>query len=281
MYTSLIVDMENSRKYDLKKRNLVQNHVIEIVEQLNSIFRESLKFEVTFSGGDELQGLFEDTTVAVLYLRLLSILVMPLRIRAGIGVGEWNVKIRDGLSTQQDGPVYHRAREAIMDVKKKQLHSYRINSGDNDDFANSLLNASVQLQIEQAQKQNLTLTIMELLYPFQKNLELKFTQKMIWNLLNEKIKYNSKMENTTAQSGKETMNLKNNSCFVEAIPIDGVNFDAEKAIEKKNMSTNIAAILGSKRQNADKLIKRGHILLIRSLDYTALQFIERTYSQHD
>lgn len=276
-YTSLVVDMENSRRYDLNERNIIQNYMIELTDKLNKVFESFLQFEMTFSAGDELQGLFTDTTAAVLYLRLLSIFAKPLKLRAGIGVGEWNVRIGGGVSTQQDGPAYHRARKAIIEVKKKQLHHYMLISDEEVDLMNSLLNASMQLQAEQAQKQNLTLAIMELIYPFQKQEKLDFSKELVTQLLKIKIQYNEAMDYATEFFKDTIVDFRKNVDIIESIEIDGQNFDSEKAIVKTKMSSNIALLLGSKRQNADKLIKRGHAFVIRSLDYTALQFIERNF----
>ena len=41
-------------------------------------------------------------------------ILAPLQIRCGIGVGEWDVKIINGTSSEQDGSSYHNAREAIF-----------------------------------------------------------------------------------------------------------------------------------------------------------------------
>ena len=115
-YVSLIIDIEKSRNYRNDDRNEIQNYMVYCIDRLNDLFRENMQYTITFSAGDELQGLFYDVTTAVMYFRLLEILVKPVKLRAGIGVGEWTVKINNGLSTQQDGPVYHRARNAIEEV---------------------------------------------------------------------------------------------------------------------------------------------------------------------
>jgi transcriptional regulator len=43
------------------------------------------------------------------------------------------------------------------------------------------------------------------------------------------------------------------------------------------MSGNIAEIIGTTRQNIDNIIKRGNSLIIRNMDYVALQYIEKSY----
>ena len=70
-YVSLIMDIEKSRKYRIDERNEIQNYMSYCISKLNELFRDSMRYEVTFSAGDELQGLFYDVTTAIMYFRLL------------------------------------------------------------------------------------------------------------------------------------------------------------------------------------------------------------------
>ena len=144
-YVSLIIDIEKSRMYEVDERNEIQNYMSNCIDKLNILHQKNIEFPLTFSGGDELQGLFKDVTTGILYYRLFEMLMAPVRVRAGIGIGEWTVKVEDGLSTQQDGPAYHKARKAIEDVYKKQSQNVRIFSGKDDILANHLMNASIVL----------------------------------------------------------------------------------------------------------------------------------------
>ena len=280
-YVSLIIDVENSRGYDTEERNVMQEFMIDCIKKLNVLFSGAIQFEMTFSAGDEMQGLFRDVTSAVLYLRLFEMLIRPVKIRAGIGVGEWNVKIEDGLSTEQDGPVYHRARQAIEEVYKKQTQRYRICSGLDDTLMNHLLNASCILKEQQGYMQNIAFIIMELLYPFSKGDLVVYKHDIITDLL--KIKYEYKIgKRTNYQKALGLYSGDADTCLhedvlyvVDAINIDGASLESEDMVIKKNMSSNIAEVLGCKRQNADMLIKRGNSIVIRTMDYTALQYLER------
>ncbi|MBU3877552.1 SatD family protein [Faecalicatena sp. AGMB00832] len=280
-YVSLIIDIENSRGYNVQERNAMQEFMIDCIKRLNVLFSGAVQFEVTFSAGDEVQGLFRDVTSAVLYLRLFEMLIRPVKIRAGIGVGEWNVKIEDGLSTEQDGPVYHRARQAIEEVYKKQTQRYRICSENDDDLLNHLLNSSCTLKEQQGYMQNIAFIIMELLYPFTKSDFVLYKHDIITELL--KIKYEYKIGKRNGyQTGRPLYTEDLDTCLhgdvlyvVDPINIDGNSFESEEVIIKKNMSSNIAEVLGCKRQNADMLIKRGNSIAIRAMDYIALQYIER------
>ena len=87
-YACLIMDIENSKKYDVSERNEIQQYMNQCINNLNGLFHEDIQFEVTFSAGDELQGLFDNVVTASLYFRLFEILIAPVKIRAGIGVGD-------------------------------------------------------------------------------------------------------------------------------------------------------------------------------------------------
>lgn len=267
-FVSLIIDIEESRSYSVDARNDMQKYIADYMKKMNILYKKSMEFEVVFSAGDEFQGLFHDITSAFLYLRLFEMLIWPVKIRAGLGIGEWNIKLKNGVSTQQDGPAYHRARQAIDEVEKKQTQRYRIKSDDNDDFVNNLINASLVLKDRQGNMQNITLLIIELLYPFEKYPLIK-NDKSIVDLLNMRYEFKHGVQST------RELELKIN--VIDPISINGERFDAEEVIIKKNMSSHIAKILDCKRQNADMLIKRGNSLVIRSMDYTALQYLERKH----
>lgn len=243
-----------------------------------------MEFPVTFSAGDEVQGLFRDLTAAVMYLRLFEMMVRPVKVRAGIGVGEWNVRIKDGMSTQQDGPAYHMARRAIEEARGKQTQRYRVCSESDDELINHLINASFSLKQQQGYMQNIAQMIMELLYPFQKKNLMSYDYEVIKELLNMKYHYKigyrrfSLASNNLTARGQEAEELEERLLkVIEPIYIDGSSYDSEEAVMKKNMSSRIAEILGCKRQNADMLIKRGNVIVIRNMDYVALQYLEREY----
>ncbi len=281
-YVSLIMDIEKSRMYRIDERNEIQNYMSYCVKRLNDLFSENIERSVTFSAGDELQGLFEDATTAILYFRLFEMLIKPVKIRAGIGIGEWTVKVEDGLSTQQDGPAYHRARNAIEEVHKMQLQNVRICSSGDDTLANHLINSSISLKRQQIYMQNIVLVILELLYPFVTK-KMKLTNYEIVNeLLSIKFEYKlgtsgySRVRAGENLSEKAYMNIREIP-MANPIMIDGKMMEAEDAILIKNTSLAISEILGCSRQNVDSIIRRGNANKIRELDFMALQYVERTY----
>lgn len=282
-FAALIVDIEKSRLYKIEERNKIQGYMDGCISLLNKLFENSLEFEVTFSAGDELQGLFSDVVSAVLYFRLLELLMKPVRLRAGIGIGEWTVKLKDGLSTQQDGPAYHRARQAIEEVYKMQLQNVRVCSENDCIMENHLLNASNVLKRQQIYMQNMVMCMVELLYPFQEENTLIYDRDVIIKLLEMKAKsdlgkypYSVAGGNNSGKFAQEKVYEFERIKKIEPILIDGRLTEAEQHIWVKNTSAELSDILVCTRQNVDAVIKRGNINKIRELDYMALQYIKRT-----
>lgn len=282
-YVSLIMDIEKSRTYMTEDRIELQKYMSYCIDMLNELFRENIEHDVIFSAGDELQGLFNDTTVAVMYFRLFEMLLKPVKIRAGIGVGEWTIKIANGSSTQQDGPAYHKARRAIEEVYSSTLHNVRICSDKDDVMANHLINSSRTLKNQQIYMQNIVLVILELLCPFVKwdmNVD---KYQIVRELIEIKFEY---------RIGRTRMSYLRNEKFMEKeklffseesvlqpICIDGIFEEAEERIVVKNITSTIAEILACSRQNVNNILKRGDSYKIRELDYMALQYIERMYKE--
>ena len=281
-YACLIMDIENSKKYDVSERNEIQQYMDQCIKNLNGLFSEDIKFEVTFSAGDELQGLFDNVVTALLYFRLFEILIKPVKIRAGIGVGDWTVKMESGLSTQQDGPAYHHAREAIDKVHGMQLQNIRICSDDMDDLVNYLVNASLPLKRQQIYMQNMVQVLIELLFPFvvaSKSVE-KYDD--IKELIGIKFEYRIGSKNGGLYA-KRNIVLHNEKLNLDGVPealpieIDGEIGDAESMIIKKNTATIISQILQCSRQNIDTIMRRGNSNKIRELDYVALQYVRKIF----
>lgn len=281
-YVSLIIDIEKSRRYDVAERNEMQSVMSHYAERLNDLFKENMERSVMFSGGDELQGLFADATTAILYFRLFEILMNPVKVRAGIGIGEWTVKVQNGLSTQQDGPAYHRARRAIQDVYKMQLQNVRICSGEDDILANHLINASIPLKRQQIYMQNIVLVILELLYPFVTKRMTFNNYEIVKELLSVKFEYRRGVRLLSISAKRERSSEKanfniNKIPIANPIIIDGKILELEEIIIKKNTASAISEILGCTRQNVDSIIRRGNANKIRELDFMALQYAEKTY----
>lgn len=292
-YTALFIDVKNSQGYSDEQRYRIQIYMQSFIKILNELFKEDMEHSVVINAGDSMQGLFKNVTTAVMYFRLFELLVHPVQIRAGIGVGQWNIKIDKqdvGMeyisSTLQDGQTYHRARQAIDEVYKKTLHNVRVCSGTDDTFANYLLNASKTMKEDQIYKQNQVLLVMELLYPFVRKSQDWQNKLAVVELLQMKFVYNSDKSHRFEKYAymiREMCQFENNvgiddvAVIYEPIIIDSKMKTPEKSILKKNMAEHIAEVLGCSRQNAASIIKSGKANKIREMDYMALQYVEEHY----
>ena len=259
-YSVLMVDLKNSRSYNIQDRNNIQNSILNSINILNKIFKNSIEKEVEFSAGDEIQGLFVSSQSAYLYYRLFSMLIFPVEIHCGIGLGTWDIKVDSASSTAQDGTVYHYARKAIDEAKKSLEYSTLFYSkSKNDIIINSLINAAALLAFKQSEYQNKLMLLAEILYPIAsediidyKNLKeiLKFVQF-------------EKKENLTLDIDYPVIStqLEKQSFYIT----EG---------KKRGLSTQISKLLGVSRQSVEKSIKIGDIYELRNLTIAVLKAMD-------
>lgn len=286
-YVAIIIDIEKSKGYQVEERIVMQEFMVKFVEKLNFLFRDEMKFNVMFSAGDEIQGLFLDVTNALIYFRLLEMLMRPIKLRAGIGIGECTVMMEGGSSTQQDGPAYHNARKAIEEVKIMKLHSLRIHSEINketsdDILVNHLLNTSFPLKNQQIYMQNIVQVVYELLYPMVGDSEMLFEYEIIKELFAVKFEYrlgsNNRGESCLRDKVMKHEKLEKEQLFViNPLYINGELIEPDDMIIEKNVAATIAGVLGCSRQNAANIMRRGYAYKIRELDYMALQMAKKIY----
>lgn len=145
-YTAMIADVADSRRLEPEARTSLQKQLFQSTETLNGLFAPALVKPVAFSAGDELQGLFRTPEAAILCWRMLVLTLDGAALRAGFGVGGWEVRIREAGTTAQDGTAYHRAREAI-EAAEKSGETALLRSGDDptDAAVNALLGAALRI----------------------------------------------------------------------------------------------------------------------------------------
>lgn len=281
-YVSLIMDIEKSKTYDVEIRNVMQHYMDKCIKNLNRLFHSEIQREVIFSAGDEFQGLFNDIVPALLYFRLFELLVKPVKMRAGIGVGDWTVKMEQGPSTQQDGPAYHKARQAITEAHSAQLHNIRICSDVDDMLINHLINASLPLKRQQIYMQNIVQVLVELLFPFVPEYVDINRYEAVKELIAIKFEYKLGSKNGGLYS-RRNIAMEQGNLNLDAIPdslpiyINGETKNVESTIIKKNTAMIISGILQCSRQNVDSIMRRGNTNKIRELDYVALQYAGKKY----
>jgi len=279
-YTALIVDLEKSRSYTPEVRNSIQNYILSVMRALNELYENSLAKEVEFSAGDEVQGLFFSPESAYLYLRMLSMLVFPVKVRAGIGIGEWNIKIENESTTAQDGPAYYNARYAINNAKDTSGYPVLIYSGKAEDlFLNAVINASIVLTTNHSEYQNELMLLSELLYPVDYGQAFDFNKiGNIFKLVKSKNKsdYYRYYKNNTRKNPFDKIKVMD----FESDPIDAENNDSNFYVSSgkiRGMSTKLSEILNISRQSVEKTIKTANIYEVRNLAIAALKYMDRYF----
>ena len=258
-----MVDLKNSRSYDIQDRNNIQNSILSSINILNKIFKNSIEKEVEFSAGDEIQGLFISSQSAYLYYRLFSMLIFPIQTHTGIGFGTWDIRVENESSTAQDGTVYHNARKAIDEAKKSLEYSVLFYSkSKNDIIVNSLINSNNLLTIKQSKYQNNLMLLAEILYPITNGDIIEYEK------LKELLKF--------IQFEK-----KENLIIDIEYPIISTQIEKESFYitegKKRGLSTQISKILGVSRQSIEKAIKSGNIYEIRNITIAILRAMENIY----
>ena len=282
-FSALIIDIKDSRKYKASEREKIQYFIKKCISTLNELFKPSLKFEVVFSAGDEIQGLFQSPAAAFLYYRLFNMLVSPVETRAGIGVGEWDIKIAGGHSTEQDGPVYHNARYAIEKADEKNAQGVIFCSDLTDDiFVNTYLEVSTLLISQQTEKQNQLLLLSEIMYPIvRSNTMNEQALPAIGELLIEKVHIDFYAQWKWLLQSNSSLLFKGIPCveIIETSHIYNLSINSKDYISKiKGLSIQLSFITGVTRQNIEKMLKAGNVYQIRDLQLITIVFMDKLFS---
>jgi len=259
-YSVLMIDLKNSRSYSTQDRNKLQSSILNSIKILNKVFKNSIKKEVEFSAGDEIQGLFISSQSAYLYYRLFSMLIFPIEIHSGIGYGTWDIVIDNESTTAQDGTVYHNARKAIDEAKNSLEYSILFYSGNkNDLIINSLINSSNLLALKQSKYQNNLMLLTEILYPIANGDIIEYKE------LKELLKF--------IQFEKKENLIIDIKCPIISTQLEKESFYVTEG-KKRGLSTQISKLLGVSRQSVEKAIKTGNIYELRNLTITVLKAME-------
>lgn len=165
-YAVLMVDLKNSRGYDSKGRNLIQQYYSSVILVLNRMFRNEIICEVCFSAGDEVQGLFRRPEAAYLYYRLISSCLYPIQTHASIGVGNVDVRQENKNSCCQDGKAYHSARDAINRADSSIGYPViLLSNSEHDRIINSVIGTTAMMAMKFSITQNQVFLLTELLFP--------------------------------------------------------------------------------------------------------------------
>ncbi|NLO34917.1 MAG: hypothetical protein GX112_01030 [Clostridiaceae bacterium] len=277
-HTALLLDIMDSRKLDRQDRASVQHFTRRCLQDLNQLFRPSLVFAVMFSAGDEMQGLFRDTGAAYLYVRLLKLLLAPLTLRCGIGVGAWDVRVPGGTSAEQDGPAYHRARLALEQTHETAGNAVLLNTGGEMDLPlNAMLLASVCLASKQSLIQADIHLLVELLLPF---FDDQAMDAAAFPAVGARLADRDQIPYFhAARAGKQLLPDKLTAHLAHQEPIRVY----EPAVRRnemqyattllKGIAARLAEITGTSRQNSDNILRKADIQTLRQIDLAILYML--------
>lgn len=275
-YAAIMFDVVESRKY--YERYDVQNVLMKCVDYLNAIYRYAIKKDVVSSAGDEFQGLFLDLQSAFLYIRKLQILIYPIKIRCGIGYGEIKYDVEEWSSSAFDGEAYYLARDAIISIGRKKSNTICFNTKSKyDKYLNVLCSSDMRIKSMQSQVAHLIELIADIMLPIVYGEEdrqfYEFILKNRCRLIEQ--------ENWNKVSGRyrntEILNIDYELLF-EDREIYTQKKDTELLFYMDEfwahgMSTEIARIMSTTRQNIDRYISLGRIKESRTMDKAIFELL--------
>lgn len=276
-YAALIIDLKKSRSYTKEDRNHIQYYIMDVIHLLNRLYHRELVREVDFSAGDEVQGLFSSPEAAYLYYRMLSMWLHPVEIRAGIGVGDWDVQLDSKGTTGQDGPAYHKARYAIKHADDSEGYPVLFCSGSHSDVTiNTIIGGAASIMAKQSVYQNQIMLITELLFPICNYYVRAYdyiTPHDVAHFLYEKCHLAHEMERIMRPLPIDRLQHG----FVEIIdPINAEDIREEKKFyitsgKQRGIPTKLASIMEDiSRQTIEKTIKAGNIYTARNMAIAAM-----------
>lgn len=275
-YAALIIDLKKSRSYTKEDRNYIQHYIMDVIHLLNRLYYRELVREVDFSAGDEVQGLFSSPEAAYLYYRMISMWLHPIEIRAGIGVGEWDVQLDNKGTTAQDGPAYHKARYAIKHADDSEGYPVLFLSDSQSDITiNTIIGGTASIMAKQSVYQNQVMLITELLFPIC-NYYVRacdyVTPHDVEHFLHEKSMLAHEMEKVMRPLPFDRLKCS----IVEVIdPINAEDIREETKFyitsgKQRGIPTKLASIMDISRQTIEKTMKAGNIYTARNMAITAI-----------
>lgn len=268
-YASIMIDIVESRRYH--ERYAVQNILMNSISYLNSMYSYGIKKEVVPSAGDEFQGLFLDLQTAFLYVRKLQLLIYPIKIRCGIGYGNIKYDVKEWTSSAFDGETYYLCRDAINAISKRKNNAICFNTRSKyDKYLNVFCRSDMEIKVRQSQAVRFIELIADIISP-------------IVPVNEDKHFYYYILENKIELMQLEKMSsVALNSKYVESPKINfELLFDIRQKAEMKNnddnmfymedfwvygMSTYIAKIMNTTRQNIDRYVSLGKVKESRTMD---------------
>ena len=275
MRSAIMLDIIGSRDYTVEQRGEIQSYIALIRAALNDVFRRELERETDFSAGDEIQGLFRHSWGAYLYVRLFFMLMHPVRLRGGIGVGTWDIRLENAGTTAQDGQVYYRARQAIKDAAEQEMYgTLYCSGGETDAMINSLMAASDTVRGGGSYQNEIAL-LTELISP----LDCKGcidTGKLpaLWDAVKRRREFKYYASFISERSPFDR------PCPTEIRPVyvEDDNGYFVTAGKPRGLPVIVSEYMGVSRQSIDKTMKTSNIITSRSLAVSAVRAMKMAWT---
>lgn len=275
-FAAIMFDVVGSRKY--YERYDVQKLLMDCVDYLNGIYSYEIKKNVVPSAGDEFQGLFLDLQSAFLYIRKLQILIYPIKIRCGIGYGEIKYDVEEWASSAFDGEAYYLARDAIISIKGKKGNKICFNTKSKyDKYLNEFCSSDMRLKSRQSQVAHLIELITDIMLPIvYKEEDIQFYRLILENRcrLIEQERWNRV---SSRYRDAEILNIDYELLFgsreICARKKDDELLFCMDEFWTRGMSTKIAHIMSTTRQNIDRYISLGGIKESRTMDKAIFELL--------
>lgn len=140
-YIVVIGDIEQSKKLSPDVRTQTQRSLEAVFKKLNQDSNHIVS-PYTITLGDEFQVVYHRADELFQHIWAIMAVIHPVAVRVSIGVGEITTPINKEHALGMDGPAFHKARESIDQMRKKE-HLLSI-STDNIRF-NRLVNSTLRI----------------------------------------------------------------------------------------------------------------------------------------
>ncbi|MBR6056803.1 MAG: hypothetical protein IKP58_01395 [Victivallales bacterium] len=274
-YTVLMMDIPKSRQYQQNERQELQDFCLKAIDLLNRVFIKDLVKVVEFSAGDEMQGLFGQAYAAFLYLRLLRMMMWDRTLYAGLGYGDWTVRVDGRGTVVQDGRVYHLAREALEICKKTRDYSvvFRTDT-EGETMASAAANSLFSVNERMNQYQNDLWFLLEMFWPvYDQGWVDEGKKRELLQLLKYKQSlsvYNGRKKDSQSVFCKDRADdiLK---CRVQKY----FKIDALTAGHPYGAVTKLAEVTGLRQQSIDNALAKGNIFVERNTAFAMAAFLHK------
>lgn len=275
-YAALIVDLKGSKGYSAEDRTFIQSFLKDLLDWLNILYHNVIVKDVDFSAGDEVQGLFLSSEAAYLYYRALSLWLYPVAIRAGIGVGTWDVRLKDKGTTGQDGSAYHRARYALERTARVDRYPVLLCSGTRCDLSiNSIIASAANIVSGQSAHQNQAMLLSDLAFPLYNTCFFGSGRAPHCDA-NELLKKKTELVNKLTCGAYPIDDIVSDSFSVTGVrevcstkPFDEIEL-CMTCGKKRGIPKKLSELLGVSRQAADRLVNAGNVYSARNGSLAAL-----------